>query len=261
MPLGDIQLGAPGVDLKRLRAHVKWGVEHGVFWIGLGDYTDILSPSNRRRLKAADLYDNAGVFLDKYHREHMKELEGILEPTRGMWLGLHEGHHLWEYSDGGTSDTELCKFLDAPFLGTAAVTRLSFRDEANGHKVDCLIWSHHGEGGGQDPLGRLLKVAPGFPQVDLFLQGHNTQIDARPKDNIWFFGGPGRLRMRNKTQMFVATGGFMQGYNQGSEFNGRKMGSYVERGMMRPTALGGPLITITPRHKEDFNELDIKCSV
>jgi hypothetical protein len=260
MPLGDIQWGAPGVDKKRLKAHVQWGADHGVFWIGMGDYTDILSPSNRRYLKNAGLYDNATEFMDRYHREHMDEVADILSPTKGMWLGMHEGHHYWEYSNGVTSDQELCMKLDAPFLGTAAVTRLSFRGKHN-KAVDCLIWSHHGEGGGQDPLNRLLRVAPGFPQIDIFLQGHNTQIDARPKDNIWFYGGPGELHMRNKTQMFVATGGFMQGYNQGSTVAGRPNGSYVEKGMMRPTALGGALITVTPRHKTDFNELDIKCSV
>lgn len=260
MPIGDIQLGSPGVDVARLRKHIAWGVDHGVFFLGMGDYTDFLSPSNRRYLKNAGLYDTATDLIEEWHRRHLEELKDILAPTRGMWLGLHEGHHYFEYGDGTTSDTELARSLEAPFLGTAAVTRLTFRDKAQ-HSVECLIWSHHGEGGGQDPLNRLLKVAPGFPQIDIFVQGHNSQIDARPKDNLWFYGGPGELRMRDKTQMFVATGGFMRGYQQGSRHAGRAGGSYVERGMMRPSAIGGPLISVTPRRTKEYSELDIHCSV
>lgn len=260
MPLGDIQLGSPGCDLVQLKRHIKWGVEHNVFWLGMGDYTDFLSPSNRRYMKNAGLYDTANQLIEEWHRKHLDELKDILAPTRGMWLGLHQGHHYFEYGDGGTCDTELAKFLDAPFLGTAAVTRLMFKSPER-HVVDCTIWSHHGEGGGQDPLNRLLKVAPGFPQVDIFVQGHNTQVDARPKDTIWFYGRSGRLRMRNKRKMFVASGGWMQGYNQGSKIAGRPQGSYVEQGMMPPTAIGGSVITVTPRHRADYNELDIKCSV
>ena len=259
MPIGDIQLGSPGCDIKRLRAHVQWGVEHEVFFIGTGDYTDFLSPSNRRYLMNAGLYDTANDLIERWHREHMEQLKEILAPTKGMWMGLHEGHHYYEYGDGTTCDTELARFLEAPFLGTCAVTRLTFQSEER-HTVECLTWSHHGEGGGMDPLNRLLKVAPGFPQVDIFIQGHNTQIDARPKDNIWFYGTD-RLKMRNKTQMFVACGGFMQGYNAGSRYAGRAAGSYVEHGMMRPSAIGGPVLTVTPRHRQDYNEIDIKASV
>lgn len=260
MPIGDIQAGSPGTDKKRLKEHIQWGVDHGVFFQGMGDYTDFLSPSNRKFLKNAGLYDTATELIERWQREQMDELKDLLAPTKGMWTGLHEGHHYYEYGDGTTSDTDLARFLEAPFLGTCAVVRLTFRDEDR-HSVECLIWSHHGEGGGQDPLGRLLKVAPGFPQIDVFMQGHNTQIDARPKDCLWFYGGPGKMKMRYKTQMFVATGGFMTGYTQGSKIAGRAQGSYVEKAMMRPTSIGGPLLEVTPRRREDYNDLDIRCSV
>lgn len=259
MPIGDIQLGAPGCDVKRLRAHIKWGVEHDVMWLGTGDYTDFLSPSNRRYLKNAGLYDTANDLIDQWHRQHMEELKDILAPTRGHWIGMHEGHHFHEYGDGTTCDTELASFLGAKFLGTCAVSRLKFRGR-NNRSVDALIWSHHGEGGGMDPLRRLVSVAPGFPQVDIFVQGHNTQLGSRKFDNVWFYGDE-ELKMRSKDQMFVAAGGWMQGYNAGSKYSGRPQGSYVEKGMMRPTAIGGALITVTPRHRTEADVLDIKCSV
>lgn len=270
MPIGDIQY--PTCDVERLRRHLQWGIENDCYFIGMGDYHDFLSPSNRRALRTAGLYDTANNLIEEWYMHHLNELKDILAPTRGRWLGLLEGHHYFELSDGGTTDTELCQFLDAPFLGTCAVIRLRFAGSDKSQKLNCLIWAHHGEGSTQDPLSRLIKVAPGFPQVDVFLQGHNTQIDARPKDCIEFFGDKDHLRMRDRTQLFAATGGFMRGYQQGSRIGrqGRAQGSYVEKGMMRPTALGGVVIYITPRRiqrKDGFgdmmhiNHLDIRASV
>lgn len=258
--LGDLQWGSPGTDVKRIREHVYKGVDMGALWLGTGDYTDFLSPSNRRYLKNAGLYDTATELIERWHREQLEEIKAVLAPTRGMWLGLHEGHHFFEYGDGTTCDTELAAFLEAPFLGTCAVTRLTFRDESK-HSVETLIWSHHGQGAGSDPVGKLMAVAPGFPQVDIFVQGHNTQVDARPKDCIEFYGSQGNLRMRSRTQMFVAAGGFMQGYTQGSKIAGRASGSYVERAMMRPTAIGAPIIRVTPERCEDYNRVRISATV
>jgi hypothetical protein len=260
MPVGDLQWGSPGVDLKRIKDHLRKGLDLGALFIGTGDYTDFLSPSNRRYMKNAGLYDTATELIERWHREQLEEIKDILAPTRGMWLGLHEGHHYYEYGDGTTCDTVLAEYLGAPFLGTCAVTRLTFRD-AYDHSVQCLIWSHHGQGGGSDPVAKLMNVAPGFPQVDIFIAGHNTQVDARPKDTIWFYGNQGNLRMRSKTQMFVAAGGFMQGYTQGSRIAGRASGSYVERGMMRPTAIGAPIIYVSPERGKDYNRLKISASV
>jgi len=261
MPIGDFQLGSPGTDLRHIREHVKWGVDHGVFFLGMGDYTDFLSPSNRRYLKNSGLYDTAQDIIETIGHQHVDTLLEILAPTKGMWLGIHEGHHLFEFGDGSTTDTILAKELDAPFLGTAATTRLSFRDDAK-HLVDCLIWSHHGEGSGAtDPVQRLKKVAPGFPQIDIFIQGHNTKLGSEAMSQIWYYGGPGKLKMRSKKQLFVAAGGFMTGYTENSMFAGRAAGSYVERGMMRPSAIGAPIIIVEPRYRPDYNDLSLHCSV
>jgi len=43
-PIGDIQYGAQGCDVKKLRRHMEFSVEHGWRNIGMGDYIDFLSP-------------------------------------------------------------------------------------------------------------------------------------------------------------------------------------------------------------------------
>lgn len=264
MAVGDFQMGSAGFDAERLAKHLKWGVDHGVKFYGTGDYLDFLSPSNRRALRNAGLYDTALDLIEEWNEKHMRELADVMKPTTGMWLGMHEGHHYYEFFDGTTTDTRLCNLLKAPFLGTAAITRIPFRDPKNRKRVDCHIWGHHGEGSGSaNPIHRLLSVAPGFPQIDIFVQGHNTQLMARSLDTLEVYGKPGHLKLRNRTQLFVAAGGFMRGYEANSKQGkvGRAQGSYVEKAMMRPSALGGPLITVTPRDRGTFTQLDLKCSV
>ena len=251
IPIGDIQFGSPGCDIERLKAEIQRGLDQNAWFIGMGDYHDFLSPSNRRFLANSGLYDTAHDLIESWYMEHLEELKEILRPTKGRWLGMLEGHHYFELSDGGTTDTELCRFLEAPFLGTCAVLRMQFKG-TNSHVIDCWLWAHHGTGGGDDPLRQLVRVAPGFPQVDVFLQGHNTSIDARPKDMVEFYGNNGNLKMRDRRQLFVATGGFMRGYQRG-----RPQGTYVEKAMMRPTALGSVTVYITPTRRHDYNELDI----
>ena len=58
MPIGDAQVGVEAADLRRLKSHMEWGfhTKHAMF-LGMGDYVDMASPSNRRTLKAAGLYD------------------------------------------------------------------------------------------------------------------------------------------------------------------------------------------------------------
>ena len=229
-------------------------------FLGMGDYHDFLSPSNRKYLRTAGLYDTATELIEEWHREHLEGLKKILEPTKGRWLGLLEGHHFYEYADGTTTDTDLCKFLDAPFLGTCAMLVLTFvKGKA---RACCTLWAHHGTGGGSTPgapFNTLNRLMGAFPQVDIFLMGHTTKQGHVPMDALEVWGEPPKLR--DRTRSLVLTGGFMRGYQQGSKLGktGRAQGSYVEKAMMVPTALGGPLIYVTPRDRHGAG-LDIKVS-
>src|SRR5688572_5995298 len=161
MPIGDIQWYGDerAIALKMLRRHIEWGVANNAYFIGMGDYVDTFSPSNRERLRSAALYDTAREAVDKLTHDLVEEIfERALKPSVGRWLGLLEGHHLHEYMDGTTTDQHLCRLLKAPFLGSSAYVRLVLRRQG-ASSVPVLIWSHHGVGGGTSlsgPLNQLL---------------------------------------------------------------------------------------------------------
>ena len=252
MTVGDIQYDGPdgAADLPRLKKYLQWGVEHDAWFLGMGDFVDFLSPSNRERLMQAGLYDTATGIIDRAALSLEDELLTILQPTRGRWLGLLQGHHYFVHESGSTSDTRMAVALDAPFLGDCAILRLTFRDDRGGG-ANLKVWAHHGHGGsGNLPtagLNKLYHQKVRYPNVRLFVMGHVPQLGHSVTDGLDVTDRGEPLLIHEDTH-YVLTGGFARAYQQGSTFGGRSQGSYAEKAMMPPAVLGGALITLTPEH-------------
>jgi hypothetical protein len=258
LPVGDIQWAGDEseIALSMLKAHIRWGVENDAYFLGMGDYIDNFSPSNRDALRGAKLYDTARKALDKSAEKMVKEIyEEALKPSRGRWLGLLEGHHYHDFLDGTTSDQMLARMLGTTFLGSSAYVRLTFGyPESAATRLprtgSVLVWCHHGVGGGRRISGPLnqLDQLPAHFAGDIFLIGHHTKKVAAPIDwcePVYLPGGPPSLRHR--TKILACTGGFLKGYRPGAMTGQVPRGNYVEQKMLSPVALGGVLIRIRPR--------------
>lgn len=257
MPFGDIQYGAQGVDMDRFKRDFDWGMEHDAWFIGMGDMVDILSPSNRAKMRNAGFYDSFKMAAEEVAYKHMEELMDVVRGSEGRWLGLHEGHHFWEFSDGGTTDTKMADMLQTSFLGTCALTRITMK-QSNGSATSLKydIWSHHGSGSGAAltaPLNKLEKVAGAF-DADMFLINHYQRAGVIPKD--WLYVN-NRGILKHKSRYLVATGGYMRGYTQGNKEGKVARGSYVEQALMIPTNLGGAKIFLTPDRKNNQITADV----
>lgn len=270
MPVGDIQWtgGDEDVALEMLKKHITWGVEHGAYFIGMGDYIDTFSPSNRARLGGAALYDSALKALDADAKARVDELyRAALAPSRGRWLGLLEGHHYHEFRDRTTSDQLLASMLDAPFLGTNAYVKLGLVTGGTS-RGSAMIWAHHGTGSGSTAgaaLNRLERVTKSF-DADIFLMGHQHTKDAKPIDYIRpVYPQSGRPHLVHATKMLVVTGSFLKGYIVDRMDGPVERGGYVEQKMLNPVALGGVLVKVrlSYKHYGDHRalELDINAEV
>ena len=257
IPLGDIQLDPPRkgqprrAHLRRLTETIEWGVANGAYFIGMGDYVDVMSPSNRAVIRSARLYDTVRDTLDQQAEETQEELHELLAATRGRWLGLVEGHHFYPYDDGDTTDTRLAAYLGCPFLGTSAT--IVARQEVEGHRRQPVfkfdVW--HGEGSGQTaaaPLNRLERRV-GEREADVYLMGHYHRRAAVPKPRLDTIGGErgGTPEVVHRDRWLVSTGSFMRAYLQGSRGEGRAQGSYVEKAGLPPAGLGAMAVFIRPR--------------
>lgn len=240
-PIGDIQWsGKNGPTAKdQLRAHIDHCLSLDAWFVGMGDYIDTLSPSNRSRIQAAGLYDTAMEVLWEKSCELMEEVfEEFLKPTVGRWLGLGEGHHFYEHA-GETTDEKLCEKLKAPFFGTSAFIRIP--------AADLTLYSHHGLGGGVLPgsgLNRLYHTASGLQGADIYMIGHNTKLTtarlSRPYPR-WDTKPP---RLEHRDIWIINTGGFSKSNVVGHRSAGIKRGDYAEQAMMTPSPLTAPIITV-----------------
>ena len=264
MPIGDAQVGAEASDIARLKTHMEWGfhTKHAMF-LGMGDYVDMASPSNRRILKAASLYDTVTEALQAKAHEDIYTFLGATGYTKGAWLGLLQGHHYMDnVEDNKTSDMAIAETLHAPFLGDCALVRIIFdkHKDVDGLPVKADIWCHHGRGSGTavaSPINSLEKIARGF-DADIYLMGHQHKKIAAPIDEL-YYSRAGRLL--HHTKILACTGSFLRGYLANSESEGRSGGTYVEKGMMTPVSLGGIVIELGIAREEYGDRLDINVSL
>lgn len=240
-PIGDIQYSGPKGSTAEdsLKRHIDICLEQDAFYVGCGDYIDFLSPSNRRRLASAELYDTAqDVIAEKAAELNQEVFDKFLKPTVGRWFGLVEGHHLYE-GDGGTSDQSLAQMLKTKFLGTSAYIRIA--------GWDTVLYIHHGVGGGKLPgasLNTLYHLAAGLPGADIYLMGHSTKLAtsrlSRPYP-VW----EKPFQLKHQDVWLVNCGGFSKSNVVGHRHGTIPRGDYAEQAMMTPSPLTAPLITIT----------------
>ena len=251
LPLGDIQY--PETDLPRLRGYVKWAERIEARIVGMGDYPDFESPSGRQRtaVKVGTGYDSEAKGIDRVAEEYVNQLADELEPLIGRFYGLIRGHHWCQFSgDKGSSVTMLADRLKTENIGDCAMLEFDFGKGLKAH-----IWAHHGTGSGMvatSAMTRLEHMTKTF-YSDVYLMGHQTKkgVSVIP----WIAQDGARTVGRNR--YIVATGGFSPGYSVGSvDAWGEPSGSYVEKRMLIPVALGAPLIMMRPLFDEgrvDFN--------
>ena len=262
-PIGDVQLNPVDPPNHRLRSHIEWALtQPNPYFIGMGDYIDVASPSNRSRIQAANLYDSVQDVLEHGAQQGVEQFKELVRGTEGRWLGMLHGHHFYEFRDGSTSDTRLCNLLGTTFLGSCAFVRLVFKRQSSKGTLACTVWAHHGAGSGMKasaPLNRLENIVHYF-DADIYLMGHMSKKVGAPLDQLYMtHKSPHKLEHR--TKIIAGTGGFSQGYKQGSKYGLHARGSYVEQGMMTPAALGGVAIRITPIHSHDTDRLDLHLSL
>lgn len=256
VPIGDIQwAGKKGpTSLSLLKETIDKGLAADAWYIGMGDYIDFLSPSNRQRLAGANLYDTAMDVVDNTAMRLVEEIyEEALKPTRGRWLGMLEGHHFSQLKSGTTTDQKLCEMLDAKFLGSTAFVRLNFikggggKGRSGGYPL--VIWAAHGSGGSgkiAGPLSKLENILP-YWDADIFLAGHHTKQVVGAINRIYPYFHASGDKLVHRKLMLVGTGGFAKGYMEGSKEGQVPRGGYVEQGLMNPAALGAPIVRIVPR--------------
>ena len=220
--------------------------QKNALFLGMGDYTDGVSTSERIVLSDSGLHDTTRTTLKDVYRGVTKTLVNELSFMRGRCIGMLGGNHYFEFGDGDTTDHILASALSTKFLGVCSFIRLSFRFDGRKNKAASLdIFAHHGKGGGSLPgstFNTLEKMAT-TAVADFYLMGHDHKkgcIPSTPRLTLTNGSQGHELSVREKVPWLGRTGSFLKAYEPG------RVSYNVDAGRS-PATLGWIEFEITPR--------------
>lgn len=214
-------------------------------FVGMGDYLDSTSTSERKCLATADLHESTLNDLQELAASKVKLLANELSFMKGRLIGLLNGNHYFNFSDGTNSDNKLCAALDCKYLGVSAFVRLVLRPPNGGTSRTLDVWLHHGSGGSGRLLGGSINKVDQMrehAEADVYAMGHDHKrgcVPATPRlflDNHSAIG----LRVCSRQQWLCRTGSFLASYTPGE----RNYNVDAGRG---PCSLGHVELIITPK--------------
>lgn len=244
IPIGDVHYNVDACDRDKFHETINQIVtlkKNGaiVRIIGMGDYNDIYSPSERVKLRGANLHDTTYEELDRTQAQLVRDYADAVKPLWKDHLGILGHHHLSEFSDRKkynyeNSDDMLSQIIGCDYFGVIALIQLEFP-----HGQVLKIGAHHGYGGGRTPgylITKRINLASIFPHANILLMGHDHHKLSYGDHGIDFdINGEGNIT--SVKRKYIATGSFLRGYAPNST-----KGTYVEALALRPADLGVVMI-------------------
>ncbi len=264
VPFGDIHRSAALChEEKWLEFLENEKRERNTFYIGMGDYDDLMSTSERASMRRAEMHDQTIAEIEQMQKRSIDRLTKEISFMRGRVIGLIEGNHYAEFINGTTSTQRMCDTLGCKYLGASAFIRLSLSCPTDPKRALAFdIWAHHGLGAARlvgGSFNRVQNMAEAA-EADLYLMGHDHRRGALPLNRLQLKGQGDNIRLANRKVYVARTGSFMRGYVEGAR-------SYVADGAMNPSDLGVVVFTLTVSNTIDRNrgghttEIDIKATV
>jgi hypothetical protein len=222
IPFGDIHRDSDmfALDYWRRFLDRASSLPNAIF-LGMGDYCDGVSTSERSIIKDERLHETTKRNIETFYRETNHKLAKELSFMDGKLIGLLGGNHYYPFDDGSTSDHMLADLMKTKYLGVCSFIRLTIRDTKSNHKSASIdIFAHHGKGGGGS-AGATFSTLDKMQQTadaDIFLMGHDHKrgvVPSNPRIKI-SRGNGGKLHVKERTPWLGRTGSFLKAYENGS---------------------------------------------
>jgi len=261
LPIGDIHRFAPLCDEERYLDYLEWvKTKKRKLILGMGDYDDLASTSERMILSNKNLHESTIETLDDFYKSQTDKFIEEWKPFKDDVIGLVEGNHYAELVGGFTSTQYMSSQLSCKYLGVSSFIRLSFRQKNRNAKSKVDIWVHHGKGASKKVGGSLNRVEDMAmaADADIYLMGHDHKKSAAFITQMKLGQGGGHLKLRQSKKLLARTGSFLQSYVDNKK-------SYIADACMSPSDLGSIKIELTPRQtaKKDggLDYIDIHVSI
>jgi UDP-2,3-diacylglucosamine pyrophosphatase LpxH len=242
LPFGDVHYGSPMHHEEKFEEFLSWARhKKDCLFLGMGDYLDFMSMSERRGLINAHLHESSMSTIDDLMKEQTDKLCKKLAFMKGNIIGLIEGNHYGMFCNNTTTTQRMCEKLGCKYLGIAAFIRIVFKDGSRSTSVDVLC--HHGKGGSGRMVGSDVNHIQAMTDVgnaQIYLMGHTHKKTVAMKTRLSLIDGKGGMSLRQQKLLFGRTGSFLKGYMDGKP-------SYVTKALLSPVDLGTIRIELAPR--------------
>jgi len=241
--INDIHWGDEQCDEKAFKRYLADSDEH-TYFIGLGDYMDMIIPSDPRYFPGM-----TGSVVDIVDHQ-LRGFADLLSPYTDKILGLGWGNHEWEIlkRHGTSPASRLNEMLGTRDLGYSGLLNLCLKQGGKNSR-SVIIRYHHGFGGSSRTSGgdltKFEKECANW-DADLFLYGHVHKLQTVRVAR----GGLCGATFVAKDQHLVICGTFKKTFNDGP------CPTWSEKMGFPMRTVGGPTIYIEPRrHRHEIRVL------
>ena len=241
-PIGDIHCGSIHCAEDEIgRAITKIAKDDFAYIVGTGDYADSIKLHDKR-------FDADGLATWVERRNIMESqrrwLRELFEPVKGKIIALGCGNHEETVHLGSQEDLvgNLCYDLGVPWASYAYYVDLLFkrRNTTESHLYQILVW--HGGGAARTDGARtntMLRLVNDFV-ADIYITAHLHGIKGERPTRIVCENGI----VKSQSLAAVMSGSWLKAYTKGNDI------SYAEMKGLKPSAIGCPIIQITPNTGE-----------
>jgi len=245
IPFGDVHYGAPGFSDRHWREFLADAKKKkNAYFLGMGDYCDFASTSERTALRQINLHDATRELLETVAHKQLTHFRRSISWMGDRLLGIIGGNHTFEFSDGEVADKKLADLMGVPWLGVCAVLRLQI--VYHGCKTAIDIFAHHGTGGGGTTEGNSINQVAKlrqWVQADIYIEGHDHDRwtkPGKPRLEPYLDHKSGSLEVRERPTLLVRSGSFLKAYEPGTS-------SYIADAAKGPCQLGTVEIQLWPK--------------
>lgn len=240
IPFGDVHRSSPLHHKEKWKEFLSWAKKQkNAYFIGMGDYDDLTSTSERSILNNTHIHESTKSTLEQLYIKQTEEFINDISFMRGRLIGLIEGNHYSDLAAGITTTQYMALKLGCKYLGVSSFIRLVLDIGGKTNSVD--IWAHHGLGGGRRLGASISKLEDLTKMADarIYLMGHDHKRQVAMSNRLRLTSGGSSIALENQKIVMARTGSFLKGYEN-------EKASYITDACMPPSDLGVVTITITP---------------
>lgn len=249
---GDVHRDAT-CDVERWKKFIDRSGKEDAYYIGMGDYHDFMSTSEKKKVEAMGLHETTMQTFDDMVEKQNRDFCGEIKHMRGRLLGLIEGNHHWQSGNGKSSTEDLADRMDTQYLGWLCHLSLRVRFQSRNDSLTLHFVLCHGKAGGKTygiTLNQVADLKMIFPVADVYCMGHDHQ---RVADCISVLvpmcNNKGQVKIKQKEQLLCRSGSFKKSYEPGKA-------GYEAQKLLKPANLGALKVMINfNRIRKDDTDL------